>query len=61
MFYHVRYAFAVEECNERERAEKILRRALDLNKETPFAYHAMCKPKLHPQTPPIGGKHDFKL
>ena len=41
-----RYAFAVEECNERERAEKILQHVLDLNRDTPFAYHAMCKP--HP-------------
>lgn len=35
------YAFTVEECNEREKAEKILRRLLDQDSDTPLAYHAM--------------------
>lgn len=37
------YAFALEETNERERAEKLLRKILAMNAKTPWALHAMSK------------------
>ena len=39
------YGFALEECRERDKAEEVARRALAIDKRTPFATHAMCKPK----------------
>ena len=35
------YSFALEECNEREMAERLARKALDMNKNTPYAIHAI--------------------
>lgn len=37
------YAFALEETNEREKAEKLLRKSLSMNPKTPWAHHAMSK------------------
>ena len=37
------YSYGLEETNQREKAEQLARRALDLDRVTPFAYHAMCK------------------
>lgn len=37
------YAFALEETNEREKAEKLLKRVLDMNPRIPWAHHAMSK------------------
>ena len=35
------YSYALEECGERKSAEKLARRALAVNKQSPFAIHAM--------------------
>ena len=35
------YSYALEECGERKSAEKLARRALAINKQSPFAIHAM--------------------
>ncbi len=37
------YGFALEECRERDKAEEVARRALAIDKRTPFATHAMGK------------------
>jgi hypothetical protein len=38
---HFSYGYALEECRERSLAEDVARRALTINKTTPFATHAM--------------------
>eukprot|EP00731_Ephydatia_muelleri_P026042 Em0018g142a len=35
------YAFALEQTNQRDRAEELARKALDLQKKTPWAYHTL--------------------
>eukprot|EP00731_Ephydatia_muelleri_P026041 Em0018g141a len=35
------YAFALEQTNQRDRAEHLARKALDLQKKTPWAYHTL--------------------
>ena len=40
------YGFSLEECRERVRGEEVARRALSLDKRTPFATHAMGKQSL---------------
>ena len=35
------YGYSLEECRERKSAEKVARRALAINKKSPFAIHAM--------------------
>eukprot|EP00731_Ephydatia_muelleri_P026005 Em0018g105a len=35
------YAYTLEETNQRDRAEELARKALDLQKKTPWAYHAL--------------------
>lgn len=42
MFLHS-YGFALEETNERGKAEKVLKKVLDMNPKTPWAHHAMSK------------------
>lgn len=41
MCTHRSYGYALEECKERGLAEEVARRALAINKTTPFATHAM--------------------
>ena len=41
--HHFSYAFSLEECRERDLGERAARRALTLNKNNPFATHAMGK------------------
>ena len=43
MFCSHSYSYALEECRERELAEKVAKRALTINKRAPFAIHAMGK------------------
>ena len=42
MYVHS-YAFALEETNEREKAEKLLKKVLNMNPKIPWAHHAMSK------------------
>ena len=37
------YAFALEETNEREKAEKLLKKVLNMNPRIPWAHHDMSK------------------
>ena len=41
IYCHCSYSYALEECRERALAEEVARRALTINKTTPFATHAM--------------------
>ena len=37
------YAYALEECRERDLAEQVANKTLAMNKKTPIATHALCE------------------
>ena len=43
LLFFYSYAFGLEETNEREKAEKLLNKVLEMNPATPWAHHAMCE------------------
>ena len=43
IFFCCSYAFALEETNEWQKAEQLLKKVLAMNPAVPWAHHAMCK------------------